>query len=115
MFTSLTQRKQSLEQPCSLFFQISHPYLFAKMESNKENIADGLLLDLREEKTPTLSPKRSKKSRSLSVGPGASTALKETAGNRRKVRKLEGGSILTLTISSPLFLQSSQFSVVILL
>jgi hypothetical protein len=79
------------------------------MESNKENIADGLLLDLREEKTSLPSPKRSKKSRSLSVGPDAASALKETAGNRRKVKKSLFIIELTLTVSSPPFPLSNQF------
>lgn len=56
-------------------------------ESNKENIADGLV-PTAVEKTFSMSPKKSKKSRSLSMGPGSSTILKENAGNRRKVRMI---------------------------
>lgn len=54
-------------------------------DSNKENIADGLLPAA--PKMASLSPRKPKKSRSLSMGPGAraSAPLKEDAGNRRKV------------------------------
>ena len=55
------------------------------MEADKENITDGLVA-----RKPTVtvpSPKKgAKKSRSLSMGPGAlSVPLKEDSGNRRKV------------------------------
>ena len=56
------------------------------MEADKENIADGLTVP---KATVTLpSPKKgTKKSRSLSMGPGAlNVPLKEDSGNRRKVR-----------------------------
>jgi hypothetical protein len=54
-------------------------------DSNKENIADGLLVPATT--MPALSERKLKKSRSLSMGPGskANTALKEDSGNRRKV------------------------------
>jgi kinetochore protein Spc7/SPC105 len=57
-------------------------------EFDKENFTDGLLATS-SAKRDAPSPKKSKKSRSLSMGPGAlNVPLKEDSGNRRKVRKL---------------------------
>jgi kinetochore protein Spc7/SPC105 len=54
-------------------------------ELDKENINDGLIVNSTQ-KRDVLSPKKGKKSRSLSMGPGAlSVPLKEDSGNRRKV------------------------------
>jgi hypothetical protein len=50
---------------------------------NKENIASGLVLSAGEKHAGT-SPRRSKKSRSLSMGPGTNVPLKKEA-DRRKV------------------------------
>jgi len=55
-------------------------------DSGKENIAEGLIAPevTKDDSTSPLKP--NKKSRSLSLGPGAlKTALKEDSGNRRKV------------------------------
>ncbi|KAF2085161.1 Spc7-domain-containing protein [Saccharata proteae CBS 121410] len=53
---------------------------------DKENIADGLHVDINAKEAPVLSPKKSgRKSRSKSIGPGGlDVPLKENAGNRRK-------------------------------
>jgi hypothetical protein len=55
------------------------------MEADKENITDGLMMPAPTTTKP--SPKKGlKKSRSLSMGPGALIVpLKEDSGNRRKV------------------------------
>jgi kinetochore protein Spc7/SPC105 len=64
-------------------------------EFDKENIADGLLASSNH-KSDAPSPKKAKKSRSLSMGPGAlNVPLKEDAGNRRKV----GLPLLTRSLS----------------
>jgi hypothetical protein len=74
-------------------------------EFDKENIADGLLTSS-SQKRDAPSPKKAKKSRSLSMGPGAlNVPLKEDAGNRRKVgesRSVPFSSILTsISLHSP--------------
>jgi kinetochore protein Spc7/SPC105 len=52
-------------------------------DTNKENIADGLLAPLEDTSVGT---RKAKKSRSLSAGPGSlNVPLKEESGNRRKV------------------------------
>lgn len=57
----------------------------------KENIADGLITNISFKAPPVLSPKKAaRKTRSKSIGPGGlgeldAPALKESAGNRRKV------------------------------
>lgn len=70
-----------------------HPPTMASNHS-KENIADGLFANV-SFKAPALSPKKASKSarkmRSKSIGPGnlgtlEEPALKESNGNRRKVR-----------------------------
>ena len=54
-------------------------------ESNKENIASGLL-DALDAKPTDVANKKSKKTRSLSVGPGSLNApAKEETSRRRKV------------------------------
>lgn len=54
-------------------------------DTGKENIAEGLFAPPNA-KADTTSPAKSKKSRSLSLGPGAlNVPLKEDSGNRRKV------------------------------
>jgi hypothetical protein len=53
-------------------------------DADKENIADGLVPSPGK-KLFGLSSNRSRKSRSLSMGPGSSSILKENLGNRRKV------------------------------
>jgi kinetochore protein Spc7/SPC105 len=53
-------------------------------EADKENITDGFMPSITD-KPFSMSPKRSKKSRSLSMGPASSSILKENGGNRRKV------------------------------
>lgn len=58
----------------------------------KENIADGLVARAAFTAAPTSSPKKApRKTRSKSIGPGGpgimeEPALKESTGNRRKVR-----------------------------
>jgi kinetochore protein Spc7/SPC105 len=60
-----------------------HPNSAMSADTNKENIADGLLAPLEAKSVGT---RKSKKSRSLSVGPGSlNVPLKEEDGNRRKV------------------------------
>jgi len=54
------------------------------LDGDKENATVGIFPSMGE-KSFSMSPKRSKKARSLSMGPGSSTILKENAGNRRKV------------------------------
>lgn len=55
-------------------------------EIGKENIAEGLVAPTFAKNNALLPTKASKKSRSLSMGPGAlSVPLKEDSGNRRKV------------------------------
>jgi len=59
-------------------------------DSNKENIAEGLLVAA-PPAMAALSSRKPKKTRSLSVGPGAKAnePLKEDSGNRRKVCNIE--------------------------
>jgi kinetochore protein Spc7/SPC105 len=74
---------------------------------DKENIADGLLASSNQ-KRDAPSPKKTKKSRSLSMGPGAlNVPLKEDAGNRRKVGEPPSVTLYLslLTIISPPSLQ----------
>jgi hypothetical protein len=55
-------------------------------ELEKENIAEGLVAPTAAKNDAPSSVKASKKSRSLSMGPGAlNVPLKEDSGNRRKV------------------------------
>jgi len=75
-FTTFNFTKSSdKDQPGDMFSEVA-----------KENIAEGLVAPTAA-KNDALSPmKASKKSRSLSMGPGAlSVPLKEDSGNRRKV------------------------------
>jgi hypothetical protein len=55
-------------------------------EAAKENIAEGLVAPITAKNDAPSPVKASKKSRSLSMGPGAlNVPLKEDSGNRRKV------------------------------
>lgn len=55
----------------------------------KENIADGLLPPALGKMQPPAETRKAKKSRSMSIGPTASSApLKEDSGNRRKVGRI---------------------------
>lgn len=74
-------RDLQLRQTAAFNYQL--PTSAMSADTNKENIADGLLAPLEDTSVGT---RKAKKSRSLSAGPGSlNVPLKEESGNRRKV------------------------------
>jgi hypothetical protein len=73
-------RDPQLHQTAAFNYQLTSAM---SADTNKENIADGLLAPL---EATSVGTRKSKKSRSLSAGPGSlNVPLKEESGNRRKV------------------------------
>jgi kinetochore protein Spc7/SPC105 len=74
----------------SIIIALHHNLAYTMANTDgKENIADGLITNLKPKSAATSPLKSSRKARSKSIGPGGlgeleAPALKETSGNRRK-------------------------------